>query len=174
MCVCVRVVLSGRLDLVGIRPAPRGVPRIEVTFSLDTFGSLRVAAQESLYGSVQALTVQSQFQPNSPALSWGPDVVADMLASAELHRAEDERLMACMAAKSRLEQYCYGLSTSLEQQHTRTLLTPDEAQLIQQQHEACVRWLAAHAQDAAQLRQEEFERKLEEIQRVCQPIVIKL
>jgi len=50
------------LDLLGIRSAPRGVPRIEVTFALDVFGLLKVTANESLHGTVQPLVVESHFE----------------------------------------------------------------------------------------------------------------
>lgn len=161
----------GRLDLLGIRPAPRGVPRIEVTFTLDVYGSLRVTAHESLqHGTVQALTVQEQF--DAPSKHWQPDIVQELLKDAELHRKEDEQLIARIAAKSRLEQFTYGLRTSLEQHTWRSMLTPDEAQTIRQQHELTVQWLGER--ENRSVRPEEYERKLEEIQTVCQPIVMKM
>jgi molecular chaperone DnaK (HSP70) len=95
------------LDLLGLRAAPRGVPRIEVTFTLDPSGSLRVTAHESLHGHVQPLTVQCQFE--APVKYWQTAEVERILRDADLHRAEDEQWMARNAAKSRLEQYVYGL-----------------------------------------------------------------
>lgn len=161
---------SGRLDLLGIRPAPRGVPRIEVTFTLDVYGSLHVLAHESLHGTVQALTVQKQFEP--PAKHWQPEFVEAVLKDAEMHRAQDEQLIARIAAKSRLEQFTYGLRTSLEQHTWRSMLTPEEAQIIRQQHELTVQWLGERENQS--VRPEEYEAKLEEIQAVCQPIVMKM
>ena len=156
--------------MLGIRPAPRGVPRIEVTFTLDSFGSLRVTAHESLFGSVQPLTVQQSFE--SPSHYWQAETVAALLKDADMHRVEDEQLMARTAAKSRLEQFIYGLRTSLEQHTWRSKLTADEAQVIRTQHESCIKWLSDN--DHPEVKQDDYERKLEEIQSVCQPIVIKM
>jgi len=161
----------GRLDLLGIRAAPRGVPRIEVTFTLDVFGLLKVTANESLQGgSVLPLMVQSHFDP--PVKYWQTAEVERILKDAELHRVEDAHLTARTATKSRLEQYVYGLRTSLEQHAWRRLLTAEEVQVIQQQHEACIQWLAAN--DHAAVRPEDFQRKLNEVLTICQPIILKI
>lgn len=103
---------------------------------------------------------------------WQTGEVERILRDAELHRVEDAQLVARTASKSRLEQYVYGLRTSLEQHAWRSMLTSDEAALIQRQHEACVRWLSA--QDSAALRPEDFQRKLDEVQIICQPIILKM
>jgi len=115
-----------------------------------------------------------------PSQYWQADEVQRILRDAELHRTDDALLVARTAAKLRLEQYVYGLRTNLEQHAWRSRLSVEEAALIQRQHEACVHWLSAHEEHQFQshgrsvLRPEDFQRKLDDMQSVCQPIILKM
>merc|ERR1719515_450064 len=51
--------LLGQFDLVGIPPAPRGVPQIEVTFDIDANGIVNVSAKDKATGKEQAITIRS-------------------------------------------------------------------------------------------------------------------
>src|SRR6476620_3893722 len=73
----------GRFHLVGIPPAPRGVPQIEVTFDIDANGIVNVSAKDQATGKEQKITIS-----NSSGLS--KDEVAKMVKDAENHSADDK------------------------------------------------------------------------------------
>lgn len=77
--------LLGTFNLTGIPPAPRGVPKIEVTFDLDANGILNVSAKEGSTGKSERITIQN----DKGRLS--KEEIDRMLAEAEKYRAEDEK-----------------------------------------------------------------------------------
>ena len=74
----------GKFHLMGIPPAPRGVPQIEVTFDIDANGILNVSAKDRATGKSQAITITA-----SSGLS--KDEVQKMVRDAESHSAEDKK-----------------------------------------------------------------------------------
>merc|ERR1712209_97541 len=101
--------LLGQFQLVGIPPAPRGVPQVEVTFDIDANGIVNVSARDKGTGKEQQIVIQS-----SGGLS--KDQIENMVRNAEQHAAEDkikkERVEACNSAEgiihdteSKMEEY---------------------------------------------------------------------
>ena len=74
----------GRFDLVGIPPAPRGVPQIEVTFDIDANGIVHVSAKDLATGKEQKIRIES-----SSGLS--EEEIQKMIKDAELHAEEDRK-----------------------------------------------------------------------------------
>ncbi len=74
----------GRFDLVGIPPAPRGIPQIEVSFDIDANGIVNVSAKDLGTGKKQAITVTAATKLNK-------DEVEKMKKEAEEHASEDEK-----------------------------------------------------------------------------------
>ncbi len=74
----------GRFDLVGIPPAPRGVPQIEVTFDIDANGIVHVSAKDLGTGKEQKIRIESSSGLNE-------DEIKKMVKDAELHADEDKR-----------------------------------------------------------------------------------
>jgi molecular chaperone DnaK len=73
----------GKFDLVGILPAPRGVPQIEVTFDIDTNGIVNVSAKDLGTGKEHKITVTGG--------SLSEDEIKNMVKDAEKHKEEDEK-----------------------------------------------------------------------------------
>jgi len=90
----------GTFVLDGIAPAPRGVPQIEVTFSLDANGILNVSAKDKGTGKEQSITIQ-----NSGNMS--KEDVEKARAEAEAHAEEDKRKREVVDARNRLENTIY-------------------------------------------------------------------
>jgi molecular chaperone DnaK len=86
----------GRFRLEGIRPAPRGVPQIEVTFDVDANGILHVTARDKDTGAEQAITISQSSNLDSSE-------VERMIADAEAHRTEDARIRAEVDARNELD-----------------------------------------------------------------------
>ncbi len=90
----------GRFVLDGIAPAPRGVPQIEVTFSLDANGILNVTAKDKGTGKEQSITIQ-----NSGNMS--KEDIEKAQKEAELHADEDKKKREAIDAKNTLENTIY-------------------------------------------------------------------
>jgi molecular chaperone DnaK len=93
----------GRFHLVGIPPAPRGVPQIEVTFDIDANGIVNVAAKDVASGTEQKITISG-----SSGLT--REDVERMVKDAEAHAAEDKKQREEAEARIRAEQEAYAKS----------------------------------------------------------------
>ena len=92
----------GRFRLEGIRPAPRGVPQIEVTFDIDANGILNVSARDKDTGAEQRITI-------SESTNLDQSEVERMIADAEQHREEDHRLRELTDARNELDAAAYAV-----------------------------------------------------------------
>jgi molecular chaperone DnaK len=90
----------GRFRLENIRPAPRGVPQIEVTFDIDANGILNVSARDKDTGAEQRITI-------SETSNLDKSEVERMIADAERHRDEDRRLREITDARNELDSAAY-------------------------------------------------------------------
>jgi len=98
--------LLGQFDLVGIPPAPRGVPQIEVSFDIDANGVVNVGAVDKSTGKKQSVTVQS-----SGGLS--DSDIERMVQEAESMREADEKKKQGVTAKNDAETLCYQVEKQL-------------------------------------------------------------
>lgn len=88
--------LLGQFDLVGIPPAPRGVPQVEVTFDIDANGLVNVSAKDKGTGKEQQIRIQA-----SGGLS--DDDIEQMVKDAELHAEEDKQRRELVEARNQAE-----------------------------------------------------------------------
>ena len=88
--------LLGQFDLVGIPPAPRGVPQIEVTFDIDANGIVNVSAKDKGTGKEQQIRIQA-----SGGLSDAD--IQKMVREAEAHAEEDKKRRALVEARNQAE-----------------------------------------------------------------------
>jgi molecular chaperone DnaK len=91
----------GRFHLVGLPPAPRGVPQIEVTFDIDANGIVNVQAKDLGTGKEQKITITA-----SSGLS--KDEVERMMREAESHADEDKKRREEIETRNRADQAVYG------------------------------------------------------------------
>ncbi len=96
----------GQFDLVGIPPAPRGLPQIEVTFDIDADGIMHVSAKDKGTGKEQAIVIQS-----SGGLS--EDEIQNMVKDAESHKASDEERKKLIEARNEADSLIYSTEKSL-------------------------------------------------------------
>jgi molecular chaperone DnaK len=97
-----------RFELVGIPPAPRGVPQIEVTFDIDANGIVHVSAKDLGTGKQQQIRITA-----SSGLSEGE--IQRMVKDAESHLAEDKRKKELADIKNNAEGLIYTTEKSLEE-----------------------------------------------------------
>jgi molecular chaperone DnaK len=98
--------LLGQFDLVGIPPAPRGVPQIEVTFDIDANGIVNVQAKDKGTGKEQQIRIQA-----SGGLSEAD--IERMVKDAEAHAEEDKRRKADVEAKNHAEALVHSTEKAL-------------------------------------------------------------
>ncbi len=98
--------ILGQFDLVGIPPAPRGVPQIEVTFDIDANGIVNVSAKDKATNKEQAIRIQA-----SGGLSEAD--IEKMVKDAEAHAAEDKEKRALVEARNHGEALVHSTEKSL-------------------------------------------------------------
>ena len=98
--------LLGQFDLVGIPPAPRGVPQVEVTFDIDANGIVNVQARDKATNKEQSIRIQA-----NGGLS-DADIEA-MVKEAESNKAEDEKRKAVVEAKNQAEAVVHSTEKAL-------------------------------------------------------------
>ena len=96
----------GRFRLENIRPAPRGVPQIEVTFDIDANGILNVSAKDKETGAEQRITI-------SETSNLDQSEVERMVQDAERHRDEDRRMRELIDARNDLDTAAYQVERIL-------------------------------------------------------------
>jgi molecular chaperone DnaK len=118
----------GRFDLVGIPPAPRGIPQIEVTFDIDANGILHVAAKDLGTGKEQSIRIES-----SSGLS--DNEIDKMKKDAELHADEDKKRKELIEAKNKADSMIYATEKSLKEHGDK--LTDDDKAKVEKAIEKC-------------------------------------
>jgi molecular chaperone DnaK len=97
----------GKFHLVGLPPAPRGVPQIEVTFDIDANGIVNVSAKDLGTGKEQKITITSSSGLNK-------DEVDRMMKEAESHADEDKKRREEIEARNRADQAVYAAERMLK------------------------------------------------------------
>ncbi|MDJ0875266.1 MAG: molecular chaperone DnaK [Desulfobacterales bacterium] len=97
----------GRFELVGIPPAPRGVPQIEVTFDIDANGIVSVAAKDMATGKEQSIKITA-----SSGLS--QEEIDAAIKEAEMHADEDKKKKDLVEARNQADSLIYSTEKSLK------------------------------------------------------------
>ncbi len=98
----------GRFQLVGIPPAPRGVPQIEVTFDIDANGIVHVSAKDMGTGKEQSIEITA-----SSGLS--EDEIKNLIKDAELHAEEDKKKRELIDARNMADSMIYNTEKSIKE-----------------------------------------------------------
>jgi len=100
--------LLGQFDLVGIPPAPRGIPQIEVTFDIDANGIVSVTAKDKATGKEQQIRIQA-----SGGLSEAD--IQKMIKDAEAHAAEDKKRREAVDARNHADSLIHNTEKTLKE-----------------------------------------------------------
>lgn len=122
--------LLGVFELVGIPPAPRGVPQIEVTFDIDANGILHVSAKDLATGKEQSIKITA-----SSGLT--EEEIKRMIREAEAHAEEDRRKKQLAEARNDADNMIYTVEKTLREMGDR--VTEDERKRIQEAIDRCRR-----------------------------------
>lgn len=154
--------LLGTFSLAGIPPAPRGVPKIEVTFDLDANGILNVSAKDTGSGRTQNITIKN----DKGRLSQKD--IDRMLAEAEKFKEEDEKHRKRAAARNQLEGYVFNVKQAVDESGGK--LGEEDRSNVKSVCDETLRWMDNNTLADV----EEYEHKLKEVTAVCSKIMTKL
>jgi molecular chaperone DnaK len=98
----------GKFHLEGIMPAPRGVPKVEVTFDIDANGILSVHAKDTATGKDQKITITANSGLNEAE-------IARMVKEAQEHEQEDKERREQVERRNKLDNLCYQLEKTLSE-----------------------------------------------------------
>ena len=154
--------LLGRFDLNGIPPAPRGVPKIEVTFDIDANGILNVSAEDKSTGKAEKIRITNEKGRLSK------DDIDRMVKEAEKYAGEDSKQRDRVAARNELEAYVFNVKQAATE-HGEKLSSAEKDTVLDKCKEA-LSWLESNSL----AEKEECQFKLQEIQKTCSPIMAKM
>ncbi|MBW2335459.1 MAG: molecular chaperone DnaK [Deltaproteobacteria bacterium] len=98
----------GRFELVGIPPAPRGIPQIEVTFDIDANGIVNVSAKDQATGKEQSIQITA-----SSGLS--PEEIDNLVKDAEMNAEEDKKKKELVEARNSADALIYSTEKSIKE-----------------------------------------------------------
>merc|ERR1712013_728234 len=142
--------LLGQFDLVGLPPAPRGVPQIEVSFDIDANGVVNVGAADKSTGKKQSVTVRS-----SGGLSDAE--IEKMVQEAEQMQESDKKKKDAVSARNDAETLCYQTEKQLVD--LKEKISQADADDLKKKMENLRQTLASDGADA-----EEIQTKSKELQ----------
>merc|ERR1719201_1324171 len=156
--------LLGKFNLDGIPPMPRGVPQIEVTYDIDANGILNVTSVEKSTGKENKITITN----DKGRLS--KEEIEKMVEEAETYKAQDDANRDRIEAKNALENYCYNLKNTMDDEKLKDKIDAADKETITTKADEIITWLDAN--QAAE--KEEFEEKQKEVEGIANPIMQKL
>merc|ERR1712159_718063 len=152
----------GQFMLSGIAPAPRGVPKITVTFNIDANGILNVSAVDEGTGSKRDISITSKDRTSK-------DKIEEMLAEAEKFKQDDLKEKERVGSKNGFESYVYQVKQSIEEEQIKSKLGESERKEVEAKCKECLDWLDGN-QTAEK---DEFEDKKKELEGVVNPLMAK-
>jgi L1 cell adhesion molecule like protein len=156
--------LLGKFELSGIPPAPRGVPKIDVTFEIDANGILNVSAVDQTTGKENKITITN----DKGRLS--KEEIDRMVREAEQYAGDDAAVKKKIEAKNGLENYAYSLRNTLKDEKLAGKLSAEDKKKGEDAVNAAIQWLDANQTAEA----EEYEAKQKELESVLMPIMSSL
>ncbi|KAJ4460181.1 putative Heat shock cognate 70 kDa protein [Paratrimastix pyriformis] len=156
--------LLGTFELKNIPPAPRGVPKIEVTFDIDANGILQVSAVDKATGNKNQITITN----DKGRLS--KDDIERMVNDAEKYKADDEAVRERVESKNHLENYAYSIRNTIQDEKVGSKLSADDKKHIEDAVKGALAWLDAHQQEDKAA----YDAKQKELEEVINPIMMRL
>jgi L1 cell adhesion molecule like protein len=156
--------LLGKFDLSNIPPAPRGVPKIEITYDIDANGILNVNAVDKTTGKSSKITITN----DKGRLS--KDEIERMVRDAEKYADDDKKIKERIEAKNHYEGYAYQMRNTTKDEQVAGKLSEEDKKTINDAVDDALRWSESN-QTATK---EEYEEKQKELEGKLQPIMMKM
>mmetsp|Transcript_142462 Transcript_142462/g.248510 ORF Transcript_142462/g.248510 Transcript_142462/m.248510 type:complete len:242 (-) Transcript_142462:151-876(-) len=155
--------MLGKFELNGIPPAPRGKPKIDVTFEIDENGILQVSAKDKSAGISETITITK----DKGSLS--TEEIERMVQEAEEFAIEDKKMREKMEEKVALETFAYALRQQInDEERLAAKMTEEEKMQIDTVVQEVLDWLDAPGRDPEA---DECREKYKMLERVSKPII---
>jgi len=154
----------GQFELSGFPQAPRGVPQIEVTYSIDANGLLDVSALEKSSGKSKAIKITNDSSRLTEA------DIQRMVDDAAKFAEEDKVAAEKVQAKNSLESYAYSMKQTVADSKFIDKISPEDKKTVEDKVSEVINWLDSN-QTAEK---DEFEHQKKELECICNPIMTKL
>jgi heat shock protein 5 len=159
--------LLGKFELGGIPPAPRGQPKIEVSFEIDANGILNVGAEDKVTGNIEKVTITN----DKGRLT--EEQIDKMIKDAEQFADEDQKMKERVDTRNAFDSYMYSMRSAMEGAGNKEGLNgkfnSEEKSIIMDALKDGQSWLDSHPESDA----EEIKEKHKEIEGICAPIISK-
>jgi len=156
--------LLGKFELSGFPPAPRGVPKIEITYDIDANGILQVNAVEKSSGKTNKITITN----DKGRLS--KDEIDRMVKEAEKYADEDKKVKERIEAKNHYESYAYQMKTTTKDEQVASKLSEEDKKTINDAVDEALRWSESNPNAT----KEEYDSKQKALEEKVQPIMVKM
>jgi heat shock protein 1/8 len=156
--------LLGKFNLDGIPPAPRGIPQIEVSLDIDVNGILNVSAIEKGTGKFSKIVITNEKGRLSK------EEIDKLVKEAERHKDEDEKNKQRIDAKNNLEQYCYSIRQTLNEEKLKDKFTNEEKEKMTKKVDDTLKWI----NDTPIAAKDEYDAKYKSIESEFNPIMTRI
>ena len=156
--------LLGKFELSGIPPAPRGIPKVEVTFEIDSNGILNVSATDKSTNKSKKITITN----DKGRLS--REEIDEMVRTAAEHEAEDKIVKERVDARNGLESFAYQAKSSVDDPDIKSKLSNDECDTVRKAAKEVLEWL----DDNREASKDEYEDKKHEFEVKINPIFSRI
>merc|ERR1712071_334419 len=153
--------ILGTFDLKGLPPAPRGVPQIEVEFTIDANGILQVSAEDKGTGKAESITITA----DTGRLS--QEEVDRMVEEAAKYAEEDKIVKENIDCRNGLESYLYNLKNSLEEDGMGGNISAEDRKELHDITDEALDWM----DDNVDAEKDECLAKRKEIENLANPIM---
>jgi len=155
--------LLGELQLTGIPPAPKGVPKIKVTFELDQNGILRVVAEDQATHNKQEIEIQKG--------TLSADEIEKMTADAEKNAKKDAEFMEKEELKRKITAYIENVKAQLANKEISKKLADSDKNTIADKVKKTLNWLNSKGNS---LEKKDLQKGFQSMRNVINPIISKL
>merc|ERR1712232_499516 len=156
--------LLGKFELSGFPPAPRGVPKIKVKYSIDENGILNVSAKEESSGKSNKITITN----DKGRLT--PEEIKRMVDEAAKHSEDDKKAKEKIEARNALDSYAHMLKKTINDDKLKGKISDEDRKTIETAANEATQWLEKN--QSAEKDEIEYQRK--ELEKKVTPIMTKI
>jgi heat shock 70kDa protein 1/2/6/8 len=151
----------GTFELSGIPPAPRGVPKIEVSFDIDANGILNVTAKDQGTGKENKITITND------SGRFSKDDIEKMVREAEEYGDKDKEELEKVEERNKLENMCYTIKTTMDSEEMKDKFKDTDKATVGVKCDELLKWLDEHRDE----NKEAYAAKIKELEAVYNPII---
>ena len=156
--------LLGTFTLSGIAPAPRGMPKIEITYDLNADGILQVSAVDEAGGKKEQITIKNEKGRLSK------EEIDEMVADAEKYAEEDRQQREKIEARNGFESYCYSMKANLiDKPEAKERLSEEDIENLRKTIEEALQWI----EENPDAEKEACDERRKQVEEVAAPIMSK-